>query len=242
MAIFKKKTKGLQAVEAANLFTLNDPSAVATEQIKTIRTNISFSQEAQNLQTIMITSTVASEGKSTISANLAVEFAHAGKNTLLIDTDLRRSTVDQTFGLHGTTKGLTSYLVHRFDELTDVIHKTEVENLSVIPSGPIPPNPAELIASQGMKDVLDKLKESFDLVIVDAPPLLPVTDGQIMANMVDGVVLVVRQNHTLKSGVKEAKQTLENAKANILGVVFNDVESSNDHGYYGEGYYYNNEQ
>lgn len=228
-----------EPVKAAKLFTVSEPSSVITEQIKTIRTNISFSQEAQDLRTIMITSATASEGKSTITANLAVEFAQAGKNVVLIDADLRRSTVAKTFHLRDANRGLTNYLVKQADNVMDVVHSTEIANLSIIPSGPTPPNPAELIGSPLMGEMLTELKAHFDLIIVDAPPILPVTDGQILSNLVDGVVLVVRQNHTTKAAVKDMKTALENASANILGVVLNDVRVKGADGYYGygDGYY-----
>ena len=237
---FKKKTNTLQPVVAANLFTVTKPTAIQTEQVKTIRTNLAFSQEAQNLQTIMITSTKASEGKSTVAANLAVEFAKSGKKTILIDADLRRSTVHKTFGIYDSTVGLTNYLVHRYDTIEDAIVATQVENLDIIPAGPTPPNPAELIGSPQMKDALNALKDKYDLVIVDAPPLLPVTDGQIMATITDGVVMVVRQNNTEKQAVSDAVKLLKGVKANILGVILNDVQEKGSGYYgYGEGYYYN---
>lgn len=240
--MFGKKNKALAPVAAANLFTVNDPTSTQTEQIKTIRTNLSFSQEAQNIKKMMITSTMPSEGKSTTSANLAVEFAKSGKKVVLIDSDLRRSTVNKTFEISDRKRGLTNYLVHRYDRIQDVIHETPIKNLYVIPSGPTPPNPAELIGSPQMKQALQDLEADFDLVIVDAPPILPVTDGQIMSTMVDGVLLVVRQNYTQKKAVVDTKQMLDNLGANILGVVLNDVQSSGT-GYYGydKGYYYNAE-
>lgn len=233
------KNKGPEPIAAANLFTVNEPSSVITEQIKTIRTNVSFTQQAQDLRTIMVTSAMASEGKSTVTANLAVEFAQAGKRVVLVDTDLRRSTVNRTFKIHDANRGLTNYLVRQVDNITEVCHQTEVENLAVIPSGPTPPNPAELIGSPLMAEALKTLEEYFDLIIVDAPPILPVTDGQIMSNLVDGVILVVRQNHTDKRAVAEMKARLEQANANILGVVLNDVRAKGADGYYGngEGYY-----
>lgn len=236
--MFNKKPVA-EPIKAAKLFTVSEPSSVITEQIKTIRTNISFAQEAQDLRTIMLTSATASEGKSTVTANLAVEFAQAGKRVALIDADLRRSTVARTFHIKDVNRGLTNYLVRQTDDVMEVVHPTEVENLSIIPSGPTPPNPAELIGSPLMTKILDELKEHFDLVIVDAPPILPVTDGQILSNLVDGVVLVVRQNHTTKAAVKDMKAALDRASANVLGVVLNDVKVKGADGYYGygDGYY-----
>src|SRR5699024_10417474 len=122
---------------------------------------------------LMLTSATASEGKSTVTANLAVEFAKTGKRVVLIDADLRRSTVARTFRVKDVNRGLTNYLVRQTDNVMDVVHDTEVENLSIIPSGPTPPNPAELIGGPLMTKILDELKEHFDLVIVDAPPILP---------------------------------------------------------------------
>ncbi|WP_125605034.1 CpsD/CapB family tyrosine-protein kinase [Lapidilactobacillus bayanensis] len=236
--MFNKKLVA-EPVKAAKLFAVSEPSSVITEQIKTIRTNISFAQEAQDLRTIMVTSATASEGKSTITANLAVEFAQTGKRVVLIDADLRRSTVARTFQVQDVNRGLTNYLVRQTDDAMDVVHSTEVENLSIIPSGPTPPNPAELIGSPLMTKVLAELKNNFDLIIVDAPPILPVTDGQILSNLVNGVVLVVRQNHTTKTAVKDMKAALDRASANVLGVVLNDVRVKGADGYYGygDGYY-----
>ncbi|GEL13701.1 cps2B protein [Lapidilactobacillus concavus DSM 17758] len=237
--MFNRKNKGPEPVAPANLFTVNEPSSVIAEQVKTIRTNVSFAQQAQSLRTIMVTSAMASEGKSIVTANLAVEFAQAGKRVVLIDADLRRSTVNRTFRIREVNRGLTNYLVRQIDDITEVCHPTMVENLAVIPSGPTPPNPAELIGSPLMATVFDQLKQYFDLIIVDAPPILPVTDGQILSNMVDGVILVVRQNYTDKRAVVDTKERLEQAQANILGVVLNDVRSEGHSGYYnnGDGYY-----
>lgn len=236
--MFGRKKVIPEPVKAAQLFTLNEPTSVITEQIKTIRTNLSFTQEAKNLKSIMLTSALASEGKSTIAVNLAIEFANAGKRVVLIDADLRRSTLNRIFQIRDVNRGLTNVLIHRFDSIKDVIHPTEVTNLYAIPSGPTPPNPAELIGSAGMQEALAELEAQFDLVIVDAPPILPVTDGKILASMVDGVVMVVRQNHTTKADVKETKDSLEQVHANILGVILNDVQAKGADGYYGYGYGY----
>ncbi|MFD1421870.1 CpsD/CapB family tyrosine-protein kinase [Lactiplantibacillus songbeiensis] len=234
--MFKRKKTTLTA--PINLTTINDPSSVITEQIKTLRTNINFAATDQKLKTLMVTSATLGEGKSTVSANLAVEYANEGLKVLLVDADLRRPTVHKTFGI-SNQRGLSSWLGHQIQDVNKAIHPA-VGNLFVMPSGPKPPNPAELLGSKLMGAFLKAAGEQFGVVIVDAPPILPVTDSQLLANKIDGTVLVVRQNVAQKVAVRDAVAALKQAHATILGTVLNDVQSKHhQNGYYGysNGYY-----
>ena len=203
-----------------------------TEQYRTIRTNMQFSAIDEDLRSVLVTSTGPSEGKSLTTANLAIVFAQQGKKVLLIDADLRKPTVHYTFRLNNTF-GLSNYLVGDY-ELEKTVQKTNVDNLDIMTCGPIPPNPSELLGSKSMKKLLENSQEIYDIVIFDTPPVLAVTDSQILSNLVDGVLLVVRSKQTEKEAAKRAKDLLEKADANILGAVLNDRDVK-EGGYY---YYY----
>ncbi|BDZ31316.1 CpsD/CapB family tyrosine-protein kinase [Lactiplantibacillus sp. WILCCON 0030] len=237
------KRSGTTLTSAVKLTTIVDPSSVITEQIKTIRTNINFAATDHKLRTIMVTSATLGEGKSTISGNLAVEYANEGLNVLLVDADLRRPTIHKTFGLTNRV-GLSSCLGRQTRNINEAIHHQTVDNLVVMTSGPKPPNPAELLGGKMMDEFLNSETRQFDLVIIDAPPILPVTDSQLLANKVDGTVLVVRENVAQKAAVKEAVKALKRSHATILGVVLNDVSDGHHNGYYGysNGYYSDEER
>ncbi|RXT03684.1 CpsD/CapB family tyrosine-protein kinase [Ammoniphilus sp. CFH 90114] len=228
--MFKKKP--LQS-QKRNLITMEKPKSPISEAYKTLRTNIQFAGIDRELKTIMVTSTGPSEGKSTTVANLAVVMAQSEKRTLLIDADLRKPTVHHTFDL-ANRQGLTTYLAGQ-DRLEDVIQATEAPNLDVMSSGPIPPNPAEMLNSKVMTRLLEELSVQYDQILIDTPPLIAVADAQILASKVDGVILVVNSGMTNREIAVKAKQQLENAKANILGVVLNNKQIKGDSYYY---YYY----
>jgi len=240
--MFQRKRKVTTMTAPINLTTITEPTSVITEQIKTIRTNINFAATDHELRTLMVTSAMLGEGKSTVAANLAVEYAKEGLQVLLVDADLRRPTIHKTFGL-SNTQGLSSWLGHQMTDINQAIHST-IDNLFVMTSGPKPPNPAELLGSQMMTDFLTTATSQLDLVIVDAPPVLPVTDSQLLANKVDGTVLVVRQNVAQKAAVRDAVSDLKRSHATILGAVLNDVSDGQHNGYYGynDGYYSNEEK
>ncbi|WP_262349212.1 CpsD/CapB family tyrosine-protein kinase, partial [Limosilactobacillus fermentum] len=184
-----------------------------------------------------------SEGKSTVTANVAIAWAQEGKRVLLIDADLRRSTLHATFGL-SNQKGLTTVLTGDSNEvdLSNVVQKSGVENLEVLTAGPVPPNPSELLASQRMQSLINGVRDAYDLVVLDVPPMLQVTDTQVLSSNLDGVILVVRQGVTQKAAVRRAVEMLRISKTNILGYVMNDVYDA-DAGYgYGYGYGYEDER
>lgn len=213
-----------------SLITHLDPKSPVSEAFRTLRTNIQFSSIDSQVKTMMITSTGPSEGKSTITANLAVVLAQSGKKTLLVDTDLRKPTVHRTFRLlnrDGLTNALTSQ-----DNFKQFAKNTEIDNLDVITTGPIPPNPSELLGSMAMARFINEVSAIYDTVIFDTPPVIAVTDAQILATQVDGVFLVVNSGKTNRDMALKAKTLLSNVKANILGCVLNNREIE------GENYYY----
>ena len=236
MGLFRKnKNQDANTMETGvKMITVTDPTSVDTEQFNTIRTNIKFSNVDKDYKTLMVTSSNISEGKSTVSANIATTFAKQGLHTLLVDSDFRRPTVNATFGIDNP-QGLSNYLSERNFDINSIIYKTSVKNLYVMPSGPIPPNPSELIGSKRMAELIKNLSEQLDLVIFDAPPVLSVTDAQIVSTNVDGTILVVRANKTEKNAVKEAVRLIKQVGGHIIGTVLNDVEvkGSGYYGYYG---------
>lgn len=231
----KKKKNQIINNERPSLITVTRPSSVVAEQFRTIRTNIQFSMVDKDLKSLAITSAGPGAGKSTISANLAVSFANEGKKVLLVDTDMRKPTVHKTFRL-SNHDGLTTLLTDKNADIANIIHSLETEKLYVLTSGAIPPNPAELLASHRMEQLKFELGKLFDLIIFDLPPVIAVTDAQIMASKTDGTIFVINKGGADKEMVLKSKELLDKVKANIIGAVFNRVETKNDHyyAYYGE--------
>jgi protein-tyrosine kinase len=191
--VFKKNKKTVNSNQR-NIITHLDPRAPISEQYRTIRTNIQFSSVDESIQSLLITSSGPGEGKSTTVANLAIVFAQQGKKVLLIDADLRKPTVHYTFQLNNHI-GLTNVLTKQ-STIDFSVNKTDIENLFVMSSGPIPPNPAELLGSKAMDEFLEVSLQQFDMVIFDTPPVLAVTDAQILANKCNGTILVVNSGKT----------------------------------------------
>lgn len=228
----------------AQLITVMHPKSPISEQFRTLRTNINFMAIDSPIKTLALTSANVSEGKSTVTDNLAVVWAQTGQKVLLVDADLRRSTLHRTFNLDNR-EGLTTILTSRARtiDLNTIIQPSGIDNLALLPSGPTPPNPAELQGSQRMKDFLKAVRERYDMVIVDVPPMLEVTDTQVISHDLDAVVLVVKQGQTQKLGAKRAVELLKLAHANLLGYVMNDVEDNSGAGYgYGYGYGYSSDE
>lgn len=227
-------------MEEVTLIANTDAKSPVSEAYRTIRTNIKFSNIAgQEMKTIMLTSATPNEGKSTTISNLAVVMAQAGHSVVLCDCDFRNPTQHKIFGLHN--KGLSN-CVATGSNVMDIIQQTSVPNLYVLTSGPVAPNPSELLASQNMVDILEELKQHFDYVLVDTPPIMPVTDAAVVSAKVDGTILVIASGAVSPSIAVEAKTRLEQAGAHLLGVVLNKVDvGANSHYGYGYYYYYGNE-
>lgn len=216
-----------------HLITKLNPRSPISEQYRTIRTNLQFSSVDETLQSILITSPNAAAGKSITSANVAIVYAQQGKKTLLIDADLRKPTVHYTFRLDNL-RGLSNVLVGD-STIEDAIEKSDVDNLDILSCGPIPPNPSELLASKRMKDVLENAKQLYDFIIFDTPPALAVTDAKILANIVDGSLIVYRSGVTEMEEAERTADLMKDSKARLLGAVLNDrtKENSNYYYYYG---------
>lgn len=225
------------------LITHSAPRSHVSESYRSLRTNLQFSSVDGEVKTLVVTSSAPREGKTLTASNLAIAEAQAGKKTLLLDTDLRRPMIHRLFNKK-KEKGISKVLTGEI-ELDDAIKKTNIENLSVITSGPIPPNPSELLASDRMKSVLEKLKEGYDKIILDSPPLIAVTDPIVIGKEVDGMVFVVRSGKTTREIVEKSRENAEYAKIKLLGCVLNDVDVRNIYGsnsYYYYYYYYGDEK
>ncbi|REJ15368.1 MAG: capsular biosynthesis protein [Bacillaceae bacterium] len=223
------RAKGMKQKQRTLITALN-PKSPISEQYRTIRTNIQFSSVDHEIRSIMITSTGPGEGKSTTAANLAVVFAQQRKQVLLIDADLRKPTVHYTFRLQNI-HGLTSVLL-RNATLQEAVSVSEVDHLDVLTSGPIPPNPAELLSSRSMVELLKEAYDHYDIVIIDSPPLLAVADAQILANQVDASIMVVASGKTEREAALKGKESLLSAKSKLLGVVLNGKPQKDSQYYY----------
>ncbi|XVQ82610.1 polysaccharide biosynthesis tyrosine autokinase [Microbispora siamensis] len=215
------------------LILRNDGRSSRSEAFRSLRTNLQFIGVDERPKSLVVTSCLAEEGKSSTSANLAITLAQAGWRVILVDGDLRRPRIPDYLGIEGST-GLTDVLIDKA-RLHDVIQTWGLPNLAVLPSGQVPPNPSELLGSQGMRTVLAQLTQDYDMVILDAPPLLPVTDAAALAAIADGALLVARHGKTRREQVARAVELLTSINARLVGAVLNFVPVKHD-SYYGYGY------
>jgi len=215
----------------ANLITLTDPRSPASEAYRTLRTNLMFSSINEPLKTLVITSPAPEEGKSSALANLAVTMAQGGKKTILVDCDLRRPSQHTIWHLE-QDPGLTSVMLG--DVKSVPLNDVDVPNLQVVTSGPTPPNPADLIGSNQMDDVIAKLAKQADYVLFDAPPVIAVTDAPLLASKLDGVLMVIRAGRTRRDHAERAKELLERVNVRIVGALMTDarVDNAASNGYY----------
>lgn len=214
------------------LITISNPRSPIAEAYRALRTNLEFSNLDQSLRSLLVTSASSNEGKSTTLANLAVTIAQSGKRVILVDADLRRPTLHQIFGLKNSA-GLTDMV--RDETLLanpPLLDAVAVPNLKVLPSGQLPPNPAEVLGSKRMSEIVSALLERADIVLFDAPPVLAVTDAAVLSSKVDGILLVVSAGKTRREDAKKAQAQLEKINARVLGAVLNNVKPDRSAQYY----------
>lgn len=239
MGLFRKKNGNKDTRtqdKGAQLVTVIEPKNVISEQFRTLKTNIEFAGASlETLQVIMFTSAEISDGKTTVSTNTAVTWAQAGKSVLYVDADMRRSTAQSTFRL-ANGHGLSTVLASA-EQPKDVVQKTFVENLEVLTAGPTPPNPAELLNSKRMASLIEWMRNNYDIVVLDVPPIMEVSDAQVLLPLIDGVVLVTMVNKTMKVSLKRTVEVLELGNTKILGIV-ELVKDNKDGAGYGYGYGY----
>ncbi|MBU3110767.1 CpsD/CapB family tyrosine-protein kinase [Clostridium lacusfryxellense] len=215
--------------------TLKKLKNQVAEQFRSLRTNIVFSFLGDEIKSIVVTSSLSGEGKSTIVSNLAVTLASSGKRVVIVDCDLRKPTIHKKF-LLSNSKGLTNILI-KDGKIEDILIASNVPNLFVLPSGPIPPNPSELLGSKNMKEILDELTNGFDIVLIDSPPVLYVSDAQILSVLSQGIIIVTSYGKSDKNALANAKEKIEKVGGKILGVVINgipDIYNGRNYDYYND--------
>ena len=219
-----------------------NPKSMFTESIKSIRTNLQFASVDKELKVILLTSPEAGNGKSFVSANLAIAYAQEGKKVLIVDCDIRRGRQHEIFGVDNEPNGGYSNLILNYKEdvkLSRYIIKTEVKNIDIIPTGPTPPNPVELLSSKNNEAVMKELRRHYDIIILDCPPVLGLADAQVMTRHSDANVVVVSSNETPIELLEKTKKAFENANSKIDGVIINkaSVKGSSYYSYYANSYY-----
>jgi succinoglycan biosynthesis transport protein ExoP len=231
----RNKTGDGQRIE---LIVHEDPQSAISEASRGLRTNLSFMSPDRPYQTLLVTSAGPSEGKTTVACCLAVAMAQAGHRVLLVDCDLRRPRLHQVFD-RPNDRGVTSSLVDR-SSLESAVQATEVPGLSILLSGPSCPNPAESLQSNSFEILLGEMAKTYDRVVIDSPPIGPVTDAVILSTRVDASVMVIRAMRTSRDTVRHARRSLQDVRANLVGAVLNAAEPNREgypyyHRYYGGG-------
>ncbi len=206
-----------------------EPKSIAAESYRTLRTNIQYSSFDEDYKVIVVTSSEPNEGKSTTAGNLALSLAQGEKKVILIDCDLRKPSLHKKFKISNTL-GLSNVIVEK-ENVTNVGHKYN-KNLTVLTSGKIPPNPAEMLGSKAMTALIEAMKKIFDYVIIDTPPVQAVADAQILSTKADGTILVVRAEKTKKDSVQNSIDLLKKVNANVIGTVLNGLEANRNNYYY----------
>jgi non-specific protein-tyrosine kinase len=214
-----------------NLITLTDPRSPVSEAYRTLRTNLSFYSLDNPIRSLVVTSPAADEGKNTLVANLAVTMAQSGKRTVLVDCDLRRPSLHTLFDLQ-SEPGLTNQILGEIDEVP--LQETGVENLWLLASGPKPPNPADMLGTKRIDEIIARLVDQNDIVLFDTPPVIAVTDAAVLGVKVDGALLVISAGKTRRDQAERAKELLEKANVKIIGAALaNASRDSGVGGYYG---------
>lgn len=220
------------------LIVHNEPKSPISEAYRGVRTNLQFANVDHSFKSIMVTSSTAGEGKTTTLCNVAATLADSGYKVIIIDCDLRKPRIHKFFGISNHA-GITDILL-KGTSYEDYLHNSFHKNISIIPSGNIPTNPSELLNSTAMRKFIDRLKENYDYIFIDTPPVVPVTDAVIMSTYIDRVILVCASGSLEIDMAKKAKESLDRVGANILGVVLNKIPvNASKYQYY---YYYRNEE
>lgn len=212
--------------EAIELITLKDPRSAAAEAYRTLRTNLTFFAALDRpVETLIVTSAAPEEGKSEVLANLAVTMAQGERRTILVDADLRRPVLHDLFGVRND-RGLTTMILEEEALGEPPLLDVGVENLLLVPSGPLPPNPADVLGSTKMEQVIAVFKDRADVILFDAPPLIAVTDAVVLGTKVDGVLLVVAAGRTRREHAERAKELLNRVNVRIIGAVLNEARGA----------------
>lgn len=217
------------------LYAHDKPKSITSEKFRGIRSNIMFSSANNEIKSIIVTSEKPAAGKSIVSANIAITYAQAGYKTLIIDGDMRKPTQQYNFET-ANYDGLSNLIIGKSD-FDKAIRSTRVENLDLLTSGPVPPNPSELIASNRFKDIYNQLMDMYDFILIDTPPVTSVTDAQVFLQIVKDCVMIIDTEKNNKNEIKKAKQLIEQADGHIIGAVLNKTgtdKTSNYYNYYGD--------
>lgn len=218
------------------LIIVNDPKSLFSESIRTLRTNLQFSLVANNANVLMVTSSVPGEGKSFISSNLSAAFSMMNIKVLIVDCDMRKGRLHKIFEV-SNEKGLSNLLLDEVKNYKKYVQKTKVDNVSVIPLGIVPPNPSELLNSDKFENLIDTLRDAYDLVILDTPPVGSVSDSLVIAKYVDEAIIVTSYKQTPMEDLNETKKALEATGVKIAGIVLNNMEYKKHSKYYYNKYY-----
>ena len=239
--IFKKNPLGSFSASSGavrrRLITKEDPKSPVSEAYRSLRTSMLYSTTNKNIKSILVSSAGPGEGKTTTVANLAITYANLGKKTLLVDTDLRRPVVHKVFDID-REPGITTYLSHGVDDYRSLIRNSEIDNLSIITAGIIPPNPSELLGSPRMAELVKKLEKDWDMVLFDSPPMVAVTDATMISKEIDQIVLIVKVGQTDKKAFRHTISNLNNIEAPLGGIIMNAVTHKSSYGSYYYYYYY----
>ena len=226
-----KELHSKNGIDYSELILLNEPDSISSEAFRTLRTRVQFSKYTKNAKTLLITSSAPGEGKTIISVNLTASFAQANKKSVIVDCDLRKPRVHRIFN-DNETPGFLDYLFGKLS-YENIIRKTEIRNLDFIPAGTIPPNPSEIMGSRAMKALLQKLKEDYEIVVIDSPPVMAVSDAEILAQFVDASILIASAHSTEVDWLEESVNRLKNEQNNFAGVILNNFNfKSGYHSYY----------
>jgi protein-tyrosine kinase len=211
------------------LITLTDPRSQAAEAYRTLRTNLMFSSVENPIQTLLVTSPVDDEGKSDALANLAVTFAQGGNKTILVDADLRRPSQHNIWGVKN--RGLTTMMLDDAALSNPPLVETSIENLLLLPAGDEPPNPADILSSKRMNEIIGVLKARANYILFDSPPVLAATDAALLGIKLDGVLLVIKSGHSRRDQTNQAKQALEQVNVRVVGAVLTNAPSESRKAY-----------